>query len=320
MIDQFSSWLIYQFLGFPRGNQVGAAAHFFVYDSIKILMLLAVMIILMGYINSYFPFDKIRSFLTKRKWYGFDHFLAAIFGAITPFCSCSSIPLFIGFLRGGIPLGVTFSFLITSPLVNEVAIAMFIGLFGLKITLIYVTSGVVLGVVVGIILSKFNLEKYLESWVIDALKSRETINDNDRPISFNERSIIVLIETKRIVIGILPYLFIGIGIGALIHGFIPTGYFEKWITKENPLAVPIAVILGVPMYANATSVVPILNALVDKGIPIGTALAFSMAVVGLSLPEATLLRKVMKPRLIAIFFGSVTISIIILGYFYNLVL
>lgn len=322
MIKQFADWLIFSIMGQAPGSKLGEALNFFVYDTIKIIFLLFVMTVAMGLVNSYFPVEKVKSFLTKRKWYGLDHFLASIFGAITPFCSCSSIPLFIGFLKGGIPLGVTLSFLITSPLVNEVAIAIFIGIFGWKVTLIYAVSGILVGTFVGWFLGKMKLEPYIEDWVKKAI-TQQSISSEDSALAkptFKSRIHLVAKEALGIIKGILPYLFIGIGLGAAIHGFIPTGYFEQWITKDNPLAVPLAVILGVPMYANATGIIPILQALVSKGIPLGTALAFSMAVVGLSLPEATLLRKVMKPKLIAWFFTSVTISIILLGYLFNLIL
>jgi hypothetical protein len=322
MIKNFADWFIFDLLGLVAGTRLGEALNFFVYDTIKIIFLLFIMTVVMGFVNSYFPVEKVRSFLTKRKWYGADHLLASIFGAATPFCSCSSIPLFIGFLKGGIPLGVTLSFLITSPLVNEVAIAIFIGIFGWKVTLIYVGSGIILGTIVGWLLGRLNLEPYIEEWVKKSIseQSGSEALDSSEKLSLKQRVRPVVKEALGIIRGILPYLFIGIGLGAAIHGFIPTGYFEQWITKENPFAVPIAVILGVPMYANATGVIPILQALVSKGVPLGTALAFSMAVVGLSLPEATLLRKVMKPRLIAWYFGSVTLAIILLGYLFNLVL
>lgn len=323
MIKGFADWFIFLVVGLTPGSKLGEALNFFVYDTIKIIFLLFVMTVVMGFVNSYFPVEKVRSFLTKRSWFGLDHLLASIFGAITPFCSCSSIPLFMGFLKGGIPLGVTLSFLITSPLVNEVAIAIFIGIFGWKVTVIYAASGILVGAIVGFLLGKLKLEPYIEDWVQKAI-SQQIAGDADRDVlnrpTFKSRMGGVVKEALGIIKGILPFLFIGIGLGAAIHGFIPTGYFDQWITKENPFAVPIAVILGVPMYANATGVIPILQALVSKGIPLGTALAFSMAVVGLSLPEATLLRKVMKPRLMVWFFGSVTMSIILLGYIFNLIL
>ncbi len=324
MIKSFADWLTFGLLQLAPGSRSGEALNFFVYDTIKIIFLLFVMTVLMGFVNSYFPVEKVRAFLTKRKWYGFDHLLASIFGAVTPFCSCSSISLFIGLLKGGIPLGVTLSFLITSPLVNEVAIAVFIGIFGWKVAVIYAGSGILLGTIVGLFLGKMKLEPHVEGWIWKSIEQSQNAGGSavaaGAKLSIRGRAPAVVKEALGIIRGILPYLFIGIGLGAAIHGFIPTGYFERFITKDNPMAVPVAVLLGVPMYANAAGVIPILQALVDKGIPLGTTLAFSMAVVGLSLPEATLLRKVMKPALIAWFFGSVTLSIILLGYLFNWIL
>lgn len=321
MIDSFASWFIFKFMGIEATGRLGISLHFFVYDGLKILILLLVMTIAMGVLNSYFPVEKVKVFLTKRNWFGLEYLLASIFGAITPFCSCSSIPLFIGFLKGGIPLGVTLSFLITSPLVNEVAIALFIGIFGIKITAIYALSGILLGTIVGFVLGKMNLDNQVEEWVWETVQNRtENFEESEKNFSFKDRLPGIIKEAINITAGIIPYLLIGIGLGALIHGFVPTGYFEAYITKSNPFAVPVAVILGVPMYANATSVIPIIQALVEKGIPLGTALAFSMAVVGLSLPEAALLKKVMKTRLVLIFFASVSLAIIILGYFFNAIL
>jgi len=323
MIKNFADWLIFGLIGLHEGSQLGEALNFFVYDTLKIIVLLFAMTVLMGFVNSYFPVEKVRSFLTQRKWYGADHLLASIFGAATPFCSCSSIPLFIGLLKGGIPLGVTLSFLITSPLVNEVAVAIFIGVFGWKVTLIYAVSGMIVGTLVGFGLGKMRLEAHVEDWVWKTVgKNPIQVAEvgEGTSLSVIDRTPGIFKDALDIIKGILPYLFIGIGLGAAIHGFVPNGFFEAWISPENPFAVPVAVILGVPMYANATGVIPILQALVAKGIPLGTALAFSMAVVGLSLPEATLLRKVMKPRLILLFFGSISVSIVFLGYIFNLVL
>ena len=269
----------------------------------------------MAILRHYLPIEKLRNFLASRKWYGADYLLASIFGAITPFCSCSSIPLFIGFLKAGIPLGVTLSFLITSPLVNQVAVVLFAGLFGWKITIFYVISSIMLGVVGGFILGKLKLEKYVVDyvWQIKCQKA-ETKNQKEK--------VAVLIRkfwregfdlTKKIA----PYVFLGIAVGAAIHGFVPAGFFEKYITAENLFAVPLATILAVPMYANAVGVIPIMQSLVEKGIPLGTALAFIMAVVGLSLPEALILKRVMKIKLLAYFFGITTINIIIIGYLFN---
>lgn len=278
--------------------------------------------VLMGIINAYFPVERLRKYLNTHKMYGLQYMLASIFGAITPFCSCSSIPLFIGFVKGGIPLGVTFAFLITSPLVNEVAVAMFLGSFGLKVTLIYVISGILLGVLGGIVLGRMRLDPFLSDWVkqIQADSSVQTGGwDKDNTI-FIMRLPTILRDAWRIVSGVLIYILIGIGIGAFMHGFVPEGFFEQYMSKDNWYAVPLSVILAVPMYANAASIVPVIEVFVAKGIPVGTAIAFMMAVVGLSLPEATLLKKVMTWRLIGIFFGTVAFFIILSGYLFNYIL
>ncbi len=231
------------------------------------------------------------------------------------------MPLFIGFVKGGIPLGVTFSFLITSPLVNEVAIGLFIGLFGLKTTVIYVVSGILLGTISGIILQKLKLEKYLTPWVQQVLEKSQKETDifETKSVVFKDRLPAIWIDTKTILKGILPYVLIGIAIGGLMHGYIPEGFFEQYMNKDNLFAVPIATILAVPMYSNASGVLPVVQVLVAKGIPLGTAIAFMMGVVGLSLPEAMLLKKVMTFKLIGIFFGVVTLCIIISGYIFNII-
>ncbi|MGZ5246723.1 MAG: permease [Flavitalea sp.] len=320
-IQTFADWLIYTVFGIAAGSKLGDSLNFFVFDTLKILQLLFLITFVMGVVNSYFPVDKIRNFLSRNKLYGLEYFFASTFGAITPFCSCSSVPLFIGFVKGGIPLGVTFAFLITSPLVNEVALAMFIGMFGLKATIIYASSGIILGMVGGIILGRLKLEKYLTPWVQTILAnahSEDQILEDKQTLW--QRIPLVLKEALGIIKSVFWYIIIGIGLGAVMHGFIPTGFFEKYISKENPLAVPLAVILGVPMYSNAAGVLPIIQVFVAKGIPIGTAIAFMMAVVGLSIPEATLLKKVMTWKLIAIYFTIVTISIILSGYLFNIIL
>ncbi|HQV34890.1 MAG TPA: permease [Flavobacterium sp.] len=320
-LQNLADWLIYSVFGIDVTSQLGKALNFFVYDTIKILLLLFLIVFIMGIVNSYFPVEKIRNFLSRNKLFGFEYVLASTFGAITPFCSCSSVPLFIGFVKGGIPLGVTFAFLITSPLVNEVAIALFIGMFGLKATLIYVTSGILLGTIGGIILNSLKLEKHLSPWVQGILAKAEKEGDlEEENQTLTQRLPLIFSEAKSIIKGVFWYIIIGIGIGALMHGFIPTGFFEEYISKDNPFAVPLAVIIGVPMYSNAAGILPVIQVLVAKGIPIGTAIAFMMAVVGLSIPEATLLKKVMTWKLIAIFFSVVTLCIIISGYLFNLIL
>jgi len=322
MIQDFADWLVYGIFGLEQASKLGSALNFFIYDTLKITLLLFLISALMGVVNAYFPVERLRAFLTKRKFYGLEYFFAAAFGAITPFCSCSSIPLFIGFVKGGIPLGITFAFLITSPLVNEVAVAMFLGMFGLKATLIYVSSGIILGMMGGFILGKMKLEKFLDPWVYDLQKSatREAENWEGENAPFLKRLPQILKDSFGIVRGVFIYILIGIGIGAALHGYVPDGFFEAHISRDNPLAVPLAVILATPMYANAAGVVPIIQVFVAKGVPLGTALAFMMAAVGLSLPEAMLLKRVMTWKLIAVFFGTVALLIIISGYLFNAIL
>lgn len=321
-LQHFADWLIYAVFGMQHGSKLADALNFFIYDSIKIFILLSFITMLMGVINSYFPIDRVRNFLTKRKWYGLDYFLAAFFGTITPFCSCSSVPLFIGFVKGGIPLGVTYAFLISSPLVDAVSVAMFIGLFGWYATLVYVISGIVLAMISGYILGKMKLEHLLTDWVKKILEHKQQADAEEATEhkSFFQRLPEITKEAFKIVKDVAPYVLIGIAIGGLMHGFIPTGFFEEYISRENPLAVPIAVVLGVPMYANTAGVLPVIQVLVDKGIPLGTAIAFSMSVVGLSLPAGMLLKKVMTAKLLAIFFAVVTVCIIVSGYLFNLIL
>lgn len=322
MIQTLADWLIYDVLGLDAASGLGTALNFFVYDSLKIVVLLFLISALMGVVNAYFPIERLRNYLTSHRLYGLQYLLASVFGAITPFCSCSSIPLFIGFVKGGIPLGVTFAFLITSPLVNEVAVAMFLGTFGVKVTAIYVISGILLGMIGGIVLGRMKLEPLLSDWVkqIQTQSSAQTAAWEAEHISFRERLPQILRDAWGIVKGVLVYVLIGIGIGAAMHGYVPEGFFETYLSKDNLFAVPLAVVCAVPMYANAAGIVPVIEVFVAKGIPLGTAIAFMMAVVGLSLPEATLLKKVMTWRLIGIFFATITLFIILLGYLFNVVL
>ena len=322
MIQRFADWLVYALMGLDGTTALGGAVNFFVYDSIKILILLFLISSIMGIVNAYFPIDRLRNYLVNNRLYGLQYLLASIFGAITPFCSCSSIPLFIGFVKGGIPLGVTLAFLITSPLVNEVAVAMFLGSFGVQATVIYVISGILLGCIGGIALGRMHLEPYLSDWVkkVQAQSERQTEQWEKDNITFFQRLPTIIGDAWQIVRSVLVYVLIGIGIGAFMHGFIPEGFFEQYMSRDNWYAVPLSVVLAVPMYANAAGIVPVVEVFVAKGIPLGTAIAFMMAVVGLSLPEATLLKKVMTWRLITIFFATVTLFIILSGYMFNVLL
>lgn len=322
MIQQFADWLVYSLIGLDGTTALGGAVNFFVYDSIKILILLFLISSIMGIVNAYFPIERLREYLVSHRLYGFQYLLASIFGAITPFCSCSSIPLFIGFVKGGIPLGVTLAFLITSPLVNEVAVAMFLGSFGLQATMVYVVSGILLGCIGGFVLGRMRLEPYLSDWVkhVQAQSEEQTEQWERDNATFTQRLPTIISDAWQIVRSVLVYVLIGIGIGAFMHGFIPEGFFEQYMSRENWYAVPLSVILAVPMYANAAGIVPVVEVFVAKGIPLGTAIAFMMGVVGLSLPEATLLKKVMTWRLISIFFATITLFIILSGYMFNIIM
>lgn len=320
-LQSFADWLIYSAFAIEQHTKLGDALNFFVFDTLKIALLLFAITTVMGIVNSYFPVEKVRIFLSRNKLYGLEYLFASTFGVITPFCSCSSVPLFIGFVKGGIPLGITFTYLITAPLVNEVAIAIFLGAFGFKITALYVGTGIVLGIIGGFTLGKLKLEKQLSPWVQNIIANAQTEEElEEEKLTLAERFPGIVKEAYDIVKGVAPYIIIGIAIGGLMHGFIPTGFFEAYISKENPFAVPIAVILGIPMYSNAAGVIPVIQVLVAKGVPLGTAIAFMMGVVGLSLPEAMLLKKVMNWKLIAIYFGTIGLFMILSGYFFNMIL
>ncbi|UMB61299.1 permease [Lutibacter sp. A80] len=320
-LQNFADWLIYSVFEIGAETHLGIALNFFVYDTLKILILLFIIVFIMGIVNAYFPVERLKDYLNKKKLYGLEYFFSSIFGAITPFCSCSSVPLFIGFVQGGIPLGVTFSFLITSPLVNEVAIAMFLGMFGIKATLIYAISGILLGTIGGWVLGKFKLEPLLSDWVKKILENKmQQATYKEDTLTFYQQLPEITQGAWDIVKGVLLYVIIGIAIGAAMHGYVPENFFNEYLGGGEWWTVPLAVIIAVPMYANAAGIVPVIEVFVAKGVPLGTAIAFMMATVGLSIPEATLLKKVMSLKLIAIFFGVVTIAIIISGFLFNSIL
>lgn len=320
-IQQIADWLIYTVLQIGAETHLGTALNFFVYDTLKILILLFVIVFLMGIVNAYFPIERLKTYLSKNKLFGLEYLFASVFGAITPFCSCSSVPLFIGFVQGGIPLGVTFAFLITSPLVNEVAIAMFIGMFGWKATVIYAVSGILLGTVGGWLLGRFDLEPLLSDWVKKILDNKSQQGEyEEEQLSFRQRLPGIARGAWDIVKGVALYVVIGIAIGAAMHGYVPENFFGQYLGGGQWWTVPLAVIIAVPMYANAAGIVPVIEVFVAKGVPLGTAIAFMMATVGLSIPEATLLKKVMSLKLIAIYFGVVTLFIILSGFLFNILL
>jgi uncharacterized membrane protein YraQ (UPF0718 family) len=319
MLDALVDALVFGLFDLGETSSWGKAVHYFVSDTILIGTLLIVVTHVMGLINAYLPVERVRDWIASGRLRGSEHLVASGFGAVTPFCSCSSIPLFIGFLQGGIPLGVTLSFLITSPLVNEVALALFIGLFGWKVTLIYAGSGILLGTVLGWGLGTLGLGAWVEDWVWE-MAQNQTEEAPDEQRSLWERLPSISREAMDIVTGVAPYVLAGLVVGAGIHGFVPVNFVEQYLSGGGLLGVPASVAVAVPMYANAAGVLPIVESLVTKGIPLGTALAFMMAVVGLSLPEAMMLKKVMKTRLLATFFGAVAVSIVGLGYVFNWVL
>ena len=319
MLDALVDVLVFDLFGLAEQSAWGDAVHYFVFDTIVIGTLLVVVTHVMGLINAYLPVERVREWIASGQLRGSEHLVASGFGAVTPFCSCSSIPLFIGFLQGGIPLGVTLSFLITSPLVNEVALALFIGLFGWKVTLLYAASGILLGTVLGWALGRMGLGRFVEDWVWDIAEQGAEENEADTRSLWDQLPSVSR-EAMDIVTGVAPYVLAGLVVGAGIHGFVPVSFVEESLSGGGLLGVPVSVAVAVPMYANAAGVLPVVESLVTKGIPLGTAIAFMMAVVGLSLPEAMMLKKVMQTRLLATFFGTVGVSIVALGYLFNWVL
>ena len=279
-------------------------------------MLLTVVIFAVAIVRSFFPPEKTRKVLSHTRLFG-GNIAAALLGVVTPFCSCSAVPLFIGFVESGVPLGVTFSFLVASPMINEVAIILLWGLFGWKITLLYIVSGLFIAVTSGIIIGKFGLESWVEEYVYQ-IRIGDTGELAEQ--SWREKFAYARGYVGEIVGKVWPYVVVGIGIGAVMHGYIPADFLARYAGPDNPFAVPLAVIVGVPLYSNAAGVIPLVSVLVEKGMAMGTVLAFMMAVVGLSLPEAIILRKVLKPKLIAVYFGINAVGIVAIGYLFNMVL
>lgn len=318
VIQPFADWLAYGLLALPHGSHLGESLAFFFYDVPKLFLLLGGMIFVITLFQTFIDTQKVRAMVEKRGE-GVGNLMAALFGAITPFCSCSSVPLFIGFVQAGIPLGVTFSFLITSPLMNEVAFVLLIGLFGWKVAGLYLLSGVTIGVVSGLILGRMKLERYVEGFVYD-MKPRASVEIVEEKLTWVERISRAWDSTKEIVGKVFWFVIIGIGIGAFIHGYVPQDALTGIMGKSAWWSVPASVLVGIPLYSNAAGVIPIVSALLDKGASLGTVLAFMMSVVGLSLPEAIILRRVLKPQLIAIFIGVIGVAIILTGYLFNLVI
>jgi len=315
MLKSFADYIVFTIIGLLPGSRSGEALNFFIYDTLKIFLLLAVIIFVVAVIRTSFPPEKTKRMLSHKREY-IGNILAALLGIVTPFCSCSAVPLFIGFVESGVPLGVTFSFLISSPMVNEVALIMLWGLFGWKIALIYIGTGLIVAIVAGIVIGKLKMEKYVQDYVWEMQVGNAEIVQ----LSFREKLDYARDYTLDLLKKIWPYVVVGVGLGAFIHGFVPQDFLVRWAGRDNPFAVPVAVALGVPLYSNAAGVIPIVHALMEKGMAIGTVLAFMMAVTALSLPEAIILKNVLKNRLLAVFFGIVAMAIVCVGYLFNAIL
>lgn len=311
MFNWIADTLVYDVLKLPQEDNLASALHFFIYDSLKILVLIFLVVSIITFIRTFFKDESLRKFMQKAK-YGSGNFAAALFGAITPFCSCSSIPIFIGFLKARIPLGIAFSFIITSPLVNEVAFVIMGGLFGWKLAFLYAISGILLGVLAGLFLGSLKLNKEI---ILN--HDPDTRKISEMPKKFKKKIEFALQQGLRTFKKLLPYVLAGVGLGAIIHGFVPQEFLVNTVGKYSILSVPIAALVGIPIYAGCSAVAPLIFGITASGVPLGTSLAFMMSIAGLSFPEAIILKRVMTIKLLAIFFGSVAVGIVIIGYLFN---
>jgi uncharacterized membrane protein YraQ (UPF0718 family) len=319
VIQPASEGIAFGLLGLARGTHLGEAVAFLLYDFPKVILLLALVVFIVTFLQTFVSPSRVRTILSRRGA-GLGNALAALFGIITPFCSCSAVPLFIGFLRAGVPLGVTFSFLVSAPMVNEVALGLLLAMFGWRIALLYAGTGVAIALVAGFLLGKLRMEGHLEGWVQDALKAPSLGGSEEERITLPQRIDEGLRGVRDIVGKVWPYLLVGIAVGAFIHGYVPQALMAGVLGRQAWYSVPLAVAVGVPLYSNAAGILPIVEALLGKGAALGSTLAFMMAVIGLSLPELVILRKVLRPRLIATFVGTVAAGILAVGYLFNLVL
>lgn len=321
MFLKFADWFVYGILGFKADTGFGSALHFFVYDVLKILFLLFTIITVIAFLRSYIDNNKLRSYIEKQPKF-IAHLLASIFGAITPFCSCSSIPVFIGFIEAGVPFGIAMSFIITSPMINEIAILVLAGIIGWKITVLYVITGISVGTFGGIIMQKLGWEKFLQDYLSYLVKNKGgscCCCVGEKP-TISKRITNSFVYTKDLIKKIWFFVLLGIGVGAFLHGYVPQEFFIKYMGSNNLFAVPLAVLAGIPLYADATTIIPIAQVLINKGAAIGTALVFMMSVVALSLPEMIIISRVMKKELIIRFVIFMFIVFTLVGYFYNLTL
>lgn len=316
MLQSFADFISYRLFGLQAGTHAGDAVNFFFYDTAKIFIMLALIIFAVSLIRTYFPPEKTKRILSHKKEF-LGNISAALLGVVTPFCSCSAVPLFIGFLESGVPLGVTFSFLISSPMVNEVALILLWGLFGWKIALIYASAGLIAAIFSGYIIGKLHLEHLVEEYVYE-IKSEQT--NEIATMTHKERISYATDYTKEILRKVWLYVIVAIAIGGAIHGYAPEDFLLSYAGKDNVFAVPLAVLIGVPLYSNAAGMIPIVYALMEKGMSMGTVLAFMMAVTALSLPEMIILRNVLKLKMLIIFAGIMSVTIIFIGYLFNAIL
>lgn len=313
MFKWFADFVTYDLLRLPKGAHLSESLNFFLYDVPKIYVLLIIIVFLVAIVRTFLPPERIRRMLSHKKEF-VGNILAAALGIFTPFCTCSAIPLFIGMLESGVPLGVTMSFLVSSPTVNEVALILLWGLFGWQVALTYIMSGLTIAVVSGLVIGRLKMEKEIEDFVF---KVKPVKMDGGEKMSWKDRLSYAVEYVKDIFSQVWLYVLLGVGLGALIHGYVPVEFVTKYAGNGNPFAVIIAVIIGIPLYSNAAGTIPVIQALIGKGLQLGTTLAFMMAVTALSLPEFIILRKVLKPKLLLTFFGTVALGIILIGYLFN---
>ncbi|WP_413833325.1 permease [Desulfobacula sp.] len=317
VLPDLSKWLTYKLLPIQEGSHLGSSIEFFLYDTPKVMMLLFLVVFGVGILRSFFTPEKTRAFLSGKSEFAGNIF-AALLGIVTPFCSCSAVPLFIGFVTAGVPLGVTFSFLIAAPMVNEIALGLLYGLLGWKVAAIYLGTGLFIAISAGWVIGRLKLENHIEDWVTQTNAANLTMEEEK--LTWNDRIIYGWDAVKEIIGRVWIYVILGIAVGAGIHGFVPEGVMASIMGKDSWWSVPLSVAIGVPMYSNAAGVIPVVEALLGKGAALGSVLAFMMSVIALSLPEMVILRKVLKPKLIAVFVGVVASGILFVGYLFNMIL
>ena len=311
-LEGFASWIVYRIMGLQEGAPLAETLNFFIYDTIKVLLLLVMIVFLISILRTYITRDRIRKILGEKRE-GYGNLLAALLGVPTPFCSCSAVPIFVGFVEAGVPLGVTFSFLIAAPMVNEIAIALLLGVVGWQVTLLYIITGLAVAVIGGMLIGRAGLESQVKTLSGEKPKTRDFRWTMRERLEFGKD------EALRITKKVSPYVLVGIGLGALIYGYVPVDFFVDIAGPDNPLAVPAAVLIGIPFYSNAAGTIPIISALMGKGMAMGTALALMMSITALSFPEMMILRSVLKDRLLAVFAGILVISFVLVGLLFNMV-